>query len=1328
MIALMLTSLMAGASAADAAPRVLLVAPEGSHTAQALEAVGTEHERVDPGEYGDMSPFDFDVIIWGMDQPRATLNAEAEVIEAFVRGGGVFLGLRANDADGWLPSPMFRDKAYAFGKILQPDHAIFRTPHEFTDALMREVHGGSIYRAFYGLGEGWTPLVSAGAEQAWDESEAQSDGEHYGIVELALGEGRVVLVQMIPSYHWFKDTEGDATCAGARFFENLVTYALTEATPQAASRPPREMPEYYHSDLESLLALPVRGDGMPLDDPAWQFTSAGPFTMNIDRRGVLTFTHEDVPSEAGSFAQLAREVEVPEHDGTVTLRWYESDTYCGGRERILGGEHHGETALENYKREMRYKQVLVNGEVVWEEDALGRSPQPARTRIKTADITEALRKAGGKCEVALRVEDRAGSGEDPFAIDVFFATVEVIEDLRRAPAAEVFGAENFDADEEGVLRLAGPTGTLTARHEGPAGRYALGLRLRDEHTGQSELALRIDGETVADWKLTADDHRRHWAVSRPVELSDGATITVAATRAGGEQVEISEAAIVAERLLAKPEPPAEPPAVAKGARHVEFTLAVQETAGVPRTDEVTSQGVPFPVGCLPEGRRVRVTGPDGDPVPVQTRVIARWPDGSAKAVLLAFPATVGANETATYTVEAGEGVEPLPVTDGLTLTEEAGLLRIDTGAIVATASTTDGRIVDEVRRGDEVVKAADDVWELVLVDEEGRTVTSAGPTVAETEVIDAGPMRALVVRKGSFADADGSLVDYRMTLEATAGSDRLRLESTLINREDTAEVYLKRWSLQLARPGAATGLVSLGAGEAGSGEAGSVLYQHLEDTLTWTGDTGSLSRAEGKAPGWLRMPGMAVGTRWFWQRFPQAIRLEEGAARFDFIPEALDEADLPTRWRDRMLELTDKYTVGGVGYPQSPGKMGLFRIAQGEAISQEVMFVLDGRDAAPDEETFAPLVARLRAAPDPQYACSTRAFGEFSAANPARYPGYEAGVEKLYDSFLAKREKRREWGFENYGDDTFEWGYGPSYTYWSNSEYDRHHGFALQYLRSRDPKWWALCEEAARHYRDIVVIHHAPGSSGRLGGPHHHNATSVWMPQHDEQYWVADHNMSGASAGHSWVEGMIDYWYLTGDPWAEEAVHQLADWYCGIVDGNHYGAGGQERGPGWTLIAISALTNATGGERIREAGWSVAEWILNYQDPIRGVVSIPISEQPSYEGGSTFMHGIVGRGLGRWYDVTGDPGVEDGVVGIAEWITTEPMGEPGTFWYKQSPQNSTRYGPTDQCLTALSYAYDLTGDEWFAEVTQALMDRTNPGSRSISWYPQTLAQMAEAGQ
>jgi len=75
-------------------------------------------------------------------------------------------------------------------------------------------------------------------------------------------------------------------------------------------------------------------------------------------------------------------------------------------------------------------------------------------------------------------------------------------------------------------------------------------------------------------------------------------------------------------------------------------------------------------------------------------------------------------------------------------------------------------------------------------------------------------------------------------------------------------------------------------------------------------------------------------------------------------------------------------------------------------------------------------------------------------------------------------------------------------------------------------------------------------------------------------------------------------------------------------------------------------------------------------------------------------------------------------------MTTEPMGTPGRFWYKQSPHNSRRYGATSQTFTALTYAYTLGRDPWFAKVALALYRQTGPGIRSISWYPQGLAQVA----
>ena len=225
------------------------------------------------------------------------------------------------------------------------------------------------------------------------------------------------------------------------------------------------------------------------------------------------------------------------------------------------------------------------------------------------------------------------------------------------------------------------------------------------------------------------------------------------------------------------------------------------------------------------------------------------------------------------------------------------------------------------------------------------------------------------------------------------------------------------------------------------------------------------------------------------------------------------------------------------------------------------------------------------------------------------------------------------------------------------------------------------------------------------------------MPQHPEQFWIADHTLRGAHPGHAWAEGMIAYWFLTGDPWTKECVDLLANWYCEVVERNQYGAGGQERGPGWTLIAISALTRATGGERIRNAGWIVANWLLDWQDPIRGVSADLRAAQ--LRGRSTFMHGIV-AGLGRWHDVTGDPRVK-----MQSAPPTDHHRADGRVrhLYKQSPQNAS--GSADgQCISALTYGYKLSGDPWFAEVSKALLSRTGADRRSISWYPQALGHLA----
>ncbi len=399
---------------------------------------------------------------------------------------------------------------------------------------------------------------------------------------------------------------------------------------------------------------------------------------------------------------------------------------------------------------------------------------------------------------------------------------------------------------------------------------------------------------------------------------------------------------------------------------------------------------------------------------------------------------------------------------------------------------------------------------------------------------------------------------------------------------------------------------------------------------------------------------------------------------------------------------------------------GPFVLYQGEGITHELMvgFEPEGADAE-SIDAFLAFRDRLLAAPDPQYAVGTLALGEMPPADGGLFPEYETQMDRMYDGYMSKREARSEYGMENFGDDTFEWGYGPSYTFWSNQEYDHHHGFLVEWFRSGDRRFFEIGEQAARHYEATDCFHWAPGREYLIGAPHHHNTKHIV-----EEGWFPDHALRGASNGHSWVEGLLDYWLLTGDVRAEETARQMGEWYIWTVENNHYGAGGQERGPGWTLVALSSLYRLTGDERFRDAGDTILDWIERTQDPVRGVISVPISEQPSYEGGTAFMHGIVGRGLGRFYEATGEERAMRACIGIGEWLTTEPMGPPARFWYKQAPRCKTGYGATDQCINALSYPYRYTGDEWFGRLADELLSMTRVGSRSAAWVYTTLGHLA----
>ena len=95
--------------------------------------------------------------------------------------------------------------------------------------------------------------------------------------------------------------------------------------------------------------------------------------------------------------------------------------------------------------------------------------------------------------------------------------------------------------------------------------------------------------------------------------------------------------------------------LASSAMAAQVTLSVTEPSGIGRQNWPVTSGIPFAEGVLKQAGQVALTDSAGKPVPLQTHVLAAWPDGSVKGLLLDFQATLGPGQTQAFTLKYGEG-------------------------------------------------------------------------------------------------------------------------------------------------------------------------------------------------------------------------------------------------------------------------------------------------------------------------------------------------------------------------------------------------------------------------------------------------------------------------------------------------------------------------------------------------------------------------------------------------------------------------------------------------------------------------------------------------
>ncbi|MCB0274961.1 MAG: hypothetical protein KDI06_09125, partial [Calditrichaeota bacterium] len=181
-------------------------------------------------------------------------------------------------------------------------------------------------------------------------------------------------------------------------------------------------------------------------------------------------------------------------------------------------------------------------------------------------------------------------------------------------------------------------------------------------------------------------------------------------------------------------------------------VLIEEPAGVGRIQEPLSVGITFPKGTLQSGDPVRLLDENNLPVDAQFMNMGFWPDGSVRWRKADFQVSLPAGAQRRIAVEAGTGH---PVTSGLTVADNAGLITVNTGPLRFTVSKNAFSLIEEAwldRNRDGIFSADERVIRpggAAMVQQGGTVYSSASGAPVSVAVEENGPMK-VVIRISGF--------------------------------------------------------------------------------------------------------------------------------------------------------------------------------------------------------------------------------------------------------------------------------------------------------------------------------------------------------------------------------------------------------------------------------------------------------------------------------------------------------------------------------------------------------------------------------------------------
>ncbi len=595
---------------------------------------------------------------------------------------------------------------------------------------------------------------------------------------------------------------------------------------------------------------------------------------------------------------------------------------------------------------------------------------------------------------------------------------------------------------------------------------------------------------------------------------------------------------------------------------MKISLKLKEADGINRVEELMTLGFPLPKSAFHKEDSLSVKE-GSEYVKTQTSPLSYWPDGSIKWLLVDFPYTLRSEEEKNleFSNDSSIVTNEYPYSIKIQNTQEKW--SIHTGKAQFKLDLGQQGVLSSIQiSGESEVRFKNSRW--VLIDEfNEKHFAQVQKSYLETE----GLLRSTLRMEGCFPSLKNpDKGKFLMKMTFWAGSTSCKVEWTLWNAEraqhrkgvwdlgDSGSLMFKSqyFKLECEERSFTHVLVTRDKKEPltqGACSRGSI-YQESSGGENYLSHNHVNQRGEvpHDLPGYkllidskeeegkriepavvLSEHDLSVGIALdsFWQNFPKSFDWSENKFKLSFFPEV---------------------------YPS------LFELQGGERKTHRFYLIFN------TQENKEQIATKLRSFLNPVNFSYDSKEWMGSDVSP-NFNGSDADYKKYIhqsvngnNGLLNRRELIDEYGWRNFGElysDHESVNQEEPFVSHFNNQYDAILGFINQFILSGDSQWWVLARDLAQHVMDIDIYHTEKDKSAYNGG-------LFWHTEHYRDAGLSTHRTytnkplvggkgkslgGGPSNEHNYTSGLLNYYYLSGDLNAKEAVLELANWVVNMEDG-----------------------------------------------------------------------------------------------------------------------------------------------------------------------------------